>query len=235
MMKTYILYASLVGTLFFGACSSDSKKSSDDAETSSESPNGDDNQSTLGKRYNIESAMFVTKTSQTGAPAEMDIQTTTYFDDYGENEYTETVTKISVAGYNNETRAFSLRKGLMMYSWNDGQTTGTKMDISNMLDKQMNYESFSEELKDQFKYKEVGNETIQGKKCQKISMEMDQGAKVEVSTWKGIPMKSVSNMMGITATIEVTELKENPSGMQDKLTIPSGITFSELTYPAGMK
>lgn len=64
-------------------------------------------------------------------------------------------------------------------------------------------------------------------------MEMEQGAKVEVSTWKGIPMKSVANMMGITATIEVTDIQENPSGVADKLAVPKGITFSELTYPAG--
>ncbi|HNV98348.1 MAG TPA: hypothetical protein PKL06_03190 [Chitinophagales bacterium] len=231
-MKTRITIVLLISIFAFSACSSDNKKQGEGDEVA---VSADDEQGKASEngRYGIRSGMYTSKTTQTGAPAEMDITTIVYFDAYGEDELTETVTKISVAGYNNETRAYSLRKGMMMYSWNDGQTTGTKMDISTMMDKNMNYEALSEDMKKQFNYKEIGNETILGKKCKKISMEMEQGAKVEVSTWKGIPMKSVANMMGITATIEVTDIQENPSGVADKLAVPKGITFSELTYPAG--
>lgn len=232
-MKTLLTLLCMTTMLIFTACSTDNKSNTGEDEIASASESGNGEAPENG-RYGIATGMYVTKTTQTGAPAEMDIQTTVYFDNYGENEYTVTLTKISVAGYNNETRAYSLRKGMMMYSWNEGQNTGTKMDISTMMDKNMNYESMSEEMKKQFNYKEIGSETILGKKCKKISMEMEQGAKVEVSTWKGIPMKSVANMMGIVAIIEVTSLQENPAGVSAKMALPEGITFSELTYPAGI-
>ena len=234
-MKT-IYYAFLVALLLSGsACSSDSKNTDEAESLTTENSDEIVDEIGEGKRYGIRTAKYTTRTTQVGAPAEMDIQSTVYFDNYGLNEFIETTTKVSVAGYKSETRSFSLRRGTMMYNWSDGQNAGTKMDVADMADKNINYEDISEEMKAQFKYKELGHETILGKDCLKISMDMQQGSKVEVSTWKGLPMRSVADMMSIKATIEVTSLDENPGDIKDKLAVPEDISFAEMSFPGKAK
>jgi len=194
----------------------------------------DDAGSDENRRYMVKSATYTTKTSA-GTPGQVETTTMYYFEDYGEKEYSETTSKVNVMGYSSETHGYSLRDGMIIYSWNEGQTTGTRMDISKMLDKNLNYEKMSEEMKKQFKYTEIGTETILGKTCKKATLELQPGNLMEIAMYKGIPMRSKASMMGMTAIIETIAIDENPSGMGDKLKVPSGITFTEMTPPPSMQ
>ena len=77
----------------------------------------------------------------------------------------------------------------------------------------INYMDLNEATVAKFKVKEIGKEVVGGKECTQYSLEisqMGQTAKTKASVWKGIPMKTVTDAMGMSITAEVVEIKEGP-------------------------
>ncbi|MFI5171855.1 MAG: hypothetical protein ACHQFW_05665 [Chitinophagales bacterium] len=225
-MKKLILPSLLAITICFSSCNSE-KKTENGEENGNETTVSSEN----GKgKYQIKSGNFTTKAQTQMMGSGMDTYTITYFDDYGAKELTESVTKMDMGGMKMETHTYSLVKDQTMYSWEQGKTTGTKYNFSDMM-KNMNYETFSEEMKKQYNYKELGTETVLGKTCKKISVEIQKGSSATVCTWKGISMRSEVNVAGMPMTMEVTELNENASTDASKFEIPSDVTFTEMKMP----
>ena len=77
----------------------------------------------------------------------------------------------------------------------------------------LNFMDLSDEEVEKFKVKTLGTEELAGKDCTKFSAEtsqMGQTAKITAWVWNGIPMKTVTSMMGMNVTATVSSLEEGP-------------------------
>lgn len=199
------------------------------ADSSNESAKSDGDG--IGKRYGIKSGIV---TSETMLPNNMGKTTTVqYFDDYGTLDYTESITEVSAYGTNTKTISNSIIKDNIIYNWDQGSKTGSKINMEGQMDvSKINYRELSDELKKQFNIKEEGKESVNGKSCDVYSIDY-MGAKGKVYIWEGITMKSDVNMMGMTVSINVVKLEENANISSDKFKIPADVTFTEVSMPIG--
>lgn len=180
--------------------------------------------------YTIKSGIYTTRSKSPQMPAEMPMESyyTTYFDDFGEKELTENTMKMDMGTQKMEMHNFTLTRNSVVYSWKQGESQGIKYTIGDLADAK-NYEALSAEMRTKYNYKELGTETIMGKECKKISLDMPNSAgSAVVSTWQGINMRMEMNINGMPVTTEVTELQENALIPSEKFEIPADVTFSEM-------
>ncbi|MFN0275411.1 MAG: hypothetical protein ACKVPJ_06690 [Chitinophagales bacterium] len=228
---TLAVFAFLLG---MASCSSSSTKetnSTDSSENSDKMASSSDDG--VMRKYQVKSGMYVTKSMNNPMGVAMENTTITTFDDYGKKEHTENISKVEMSGIKQETHSYSLMLGDMIYNWDAGSKTGTKYSITGMLDKNMDYEKLSDELKKQYKYEELGTETILGKECKKISVEVTPGAGAISHTYKGITMRTEASVGGMKMINEVTELQENITVDGEKFKVPSDVNFTEMKLPGG--
>ena len=152
-------------------------------------------------------------------------ETTQYFDDNGKVE--ASLFSMDVQG--TTTRMHTITKGDVSTMINLDNKTGRKMT---MPFKPINFLNTTQEMKDQYKLKELeGEETIAGKPCKKYSMEIEMmGQSVSVTSWvwKGMALKSVSSVGGMTITDEATEIKENVAVDAANFVVPADVTIEEM-------
>jgi len=183
------------------------------------------------ERYGIESAIVTSKI--TNSMMVGDITTVLYFDNHGEKEMTKTMTKMSIMGKNIESVSNSITKDGWIYSWEEGQNTGSKFQLKTAMDStKMDYEKMSEEMRKEFGIKKIGSETIMNKKCDKYEMNKEGMGNGNFWLWKNIPMKSETTVAGMKMNVEVTNLDENPNFENGQFEIPSNVTFTEVGTPA---
>ena len=153
------------------------------------------------KRYGIKSGQFKTETNMMGQK----IVATTYFDDYGITQITKT--KVSMMGVSMDMG--TLMKDGKTYMINYGDKQVQEMPAQETI----NYMDLSDETVKKYKVKSEGAEEVGGKSCLVFTMEVSergQTAKARASVWEGIPMKTVTEVMGMSVTATVVELKEGP-------------------------
>lgn len=231
-MKKHLLPVfAMISALQFVACNSSDTKTGENgkAEESESSASAMEN----GHKYQIKSAIITSKITNTMMAG--DISNILYFDDYGKDEMTKTVTKISMMGQNIESTSYSMTKDGWSYSWEEGKPTGSKFQMKEVMDpSKMDYSKLSEEMKEQFGIKQIGTETVMGKKCDKFTMNKDGMGTGTYWIWNNIPMKSETTMGGIGVNINVTDIDENPHFSKDQFDVPDNVTFTEVTIPAGV-
>ena len=152
-------------------------------------------------RYGIKSGKYVMETKVMGQT----VAATTWFDDFGNVSLTRTQT--SVMGQ--EMDVASLVR--------DGKTYVIDYSASQIQEapnqESLNFMDLSDEVVEKFKVKTLGTEELAGKDCTKFSAEtsqMGQTAKITAWVWNGIPMKTVTSMMGMNVTATVSSLEEGP-------------------------
>lgn len=171
------------------------------------------------KRFGIKSGIVKVTTSTMGIKN----HSTMYFDNYGAQQMTETSVNLGVA--KRTMREYTLDDAKI--SWNVKQNKAERTPVSGPV---LNYSNLTDEVKEHYKVKELGTETILGRECTKYSVEMEEnGLQIEntVWVWKGIPMKS-EHIAGVKISMEVTELQENadiPDGIFD---IPSNVSVKDV-------
>jgi hypothetical protein len=77
----------------------------------------------------------------------------------------------------------------------------------------INFMDLSDAQVEKFKIKTLGMEEVAGKDCIKFSAEVSergQTAKITASVWNGIPMKTVTSVMGMDVVATVTSIEEGP-------------------------
>ena len=171
-------------------------------------------------KYEIKSAV-INKTMEMMGQKFEGVQ---YFDDYGKLE--STTVNMTMQGVT--MRMLTINKGETIIVINLDNKSGTKMTLP---EKPINYLNMTQEVKDKFKVKDLGEEEIAGKQCKKYSLEvnqMGQTASVTAWVWKGLVMKSTTTAAGMTVTEYTTEIKENVSVDAEKFAIPEGITIREM-------
>lgn len=147
------------------------------------------------KKYEIKSGSFTTVSEVMGQV----IESTTYFDDYGRLE----TSKVNTFGMVISTISRDGKVYMVNHSAKQVQEMPAQESI--------NYLDLTEETVAKYQIKEIGKETVGDKDCVKYSLEvsqMGQTAKLTVSVWCGIPMKTLTSAGGMEVTATVKELTE---------------------------
>jgi hypothetical protein len=153
------------------------------------------------KRYGIEQACIESEIKsqfQTGTEA-------LYFDDWGAREAKYTTMKIKVPGMTQETHTATFLEGTSIYTVDLDNNTGTVAE--NPMLKELegkNMQEVGDQMMIKMGGKKVGTEKFLGKMCE-VWEYSNLGTKSLV--WKGIPLKTETNMMGQKMTITATKLE----------------------------
>lgn len=218
----------LIASTAFIACNNSSKdeKDSNPKDSADKKKESKTSEAPAGGRYGIKSAKVVMATN---LPKEMGATVvTTYFDNYGKESYTETTTEMKMKGMPAMPKQILLMDGEYVYSWTAGAKTGVKTKITTYNNpKDIDFEKMAKEAAGNMKIKKIGTETFFGKTCDVYEMDNAQLGKGKFLTWKGIPMRSEMNAMGMAVVTEVKELDENPSIDASKFKAPLDIQFRE--------
>lgn len=151
---------------------------------------------------------------------------------YGLQEARETHTSITIAGFTQNTDSLVLTDGVEIT--NIDLNTLTATTIQNPLydeilkHSQKDLQEVGEEFMKNMNAKKIGTETIAGKDCD-IWTVSDLAS--EVCVWKGIPLRSSSNVGGITHLQVATSISESVDN--DAFTMPDGVTVKELPVDLG--
>ena len=232
-MKTILSFLLVAASLY--ACKNKKTDSLEKNAATTENAAAPDTQQskslseTMTGRYGIKSARVVTETE---LPNKMGLSTATlYFDDYGALSFTETVTKLNMKGVPASPKEFSISKDEYIYSWKEGEKTGSKINPSGIRDmKNMDFEKLGEAMLKELNIKKGGTETFLGKTCDVMEMNSPTLGKGKVLTWKNISMLSDMVTMGMKVRSEVKELEENPSINREKFELPAGVTFKDMDF-----
>ena len=149
---------------------------------------------------------------------------TQYFDDYGKNE--SVTFSMQMQGINATMR--TVTKGTTFTTLNLDNKTGFR---ATMPDSQINYLKLTQEVKDKYKIKELGEETIIGKPCKKYSAEMSQmGQNVSITVWiwKGIALKTLTTTNNMAMAEEATEIQENVAVDAANFAIPDDFNITDM-------
>ena len=171
-------------------------------------------------KYELKSAII--KKSMEMFGQKMDA--TLYFDDYGKMESVSMTMEMQ----GTSMRMRTITKGDVITVLNLDNKTGNKITLP---ESSINFLKLTQEAKDKYKVKELGDETIAGKPCKKYSMEMSQmGQDVSVTTWiwKGIALKTISEAAGMSITETATDIKENVAVDVENFAIPSDFSIQEM-------
>lgn len=139
------------------------------------------------KRYGIKSGTITMVSDVMGQK----IESTSQFDDYGNLEVSS-------------TNSFGMEITTIL---RDGKTYMVNRSAKQVQEipqqESVNYLNLTDEIVKKYKIKEAGKDTVIGKECVKYTMEisqMGQTAKLTVSVWCGIPLKTVTSAGGMTIT-----------------------------------
>ena len=164
------------------------------------------------KKYDIKSGIVKVNMTIMGQT----VESTQYFDNYGALEAAKTKTAFPGAG---EIEITTISK--------DGKTYAVipamKQVKEQPVQEAINYLALTDDVIAKYKIKEVGTDTVCGKKCTKYTTEISQqgqNAVVTVSVWKGFPMKSVTSVAGMEIISEVTEFTEDAFILPQTFDIP---------------
>ena len=147
------------------------------------------------KKYGIKSGTITMVSEVMGQK----IESTSYFDDYGNLEASN-------------TKTFGMEISTILRDGKTYMVNHSAKQVQELpVQESVNYLNLTDEVISKYKIQEVGNETVAGKDCVKYTMEvsqMGQTLKLTVSVWNGIPMKTVTNANGTDVTATVTEVTE---------------------------
>ena len=172
-------------------------------------------------KYEMKSAIIKKKTEFSGQV----LESTTFIDDYGKKEATEIIFKNGMGPGVDKS---------MMTIMDSTSVITVDMDTKvanrvNLPTKPINYLQISDEIRDQYKLKEAGEEAIGDKTCKIYTLEisqMGQTLQLKVWVWKGIALKSETSAGGTLLATEITtDIQENAAVLQDKFSLPAGVTI----------
>lgn len=147
------------------------------------------------KKYGIKSGIITTVSEVMGQK----IESKGYFDDYGNLQ-------------SSKANSFGMEVSTIHRDGKTYMVNHSAKQVQEMpFQESINYLDLTDEIIAKYKIKEAGNDTVAGKDCVKYTLEvsqMGQTAKLTVSVWNGIPMKTVTSAGGMDVTATVTEVKE---------------------------
>ncbi len=177
------------------------------------------------KRYSMKSGIVKYEISgmQNGT-AEM------YFDDFGMKEATYEKAVIEMYGIKQQSESVNYLQGYWQYNIDKLTNSATKTKNTILESIVENSEDgdlvvIGKEMFISMGGKLIGEEDVIGKLCEIWELE-SLGTKVWV--WENIPLRTETNMMGISIIRIATSVEENADVAASKLEIPTDIEFKEI-------
>ncbi|HPB25198.1 MAG TPA: hypothetical protein PLB59_02560 [Bacteroidales bacterium] len=210
----------LLPVLIFFACSGN-KTSEDNAEIKSDTAISYVDQIPAGgKKMLIKSAIIHMKSSTFG----MTQNIVMYMDDYGKKQMTEVSQKL----LGQEVLQRSVSDSVYMYTYSPKDKTGKKIKKESGGPDNINFTAITRKMARELNLKKTGTTVVAGHSCEVYTLEVPAAnLKGTYYIWKGIPIKTVSSVRGISITMEATRIEENPAIPAETFKIPEDISFEE--------
>ena len=176
--------------------------------------------STPKGKYAIKSGIVQYKTEMMG----MEVMQTLTFDDYGKKEATDV--EMEMMGVKIHT--VNLTKDGFIYNLDMVKKTGTKSPEVNIANASIDFENLSEEMVKEMDLKKLGTEEFLGKTCEKMSIDNKKmSMKGTFLVYKGIALKSETDMGSMKMTLIAEKFEENPTIPAAKFEVPADIKIME--------
>lgn len=170
------------------------------------------------KRYNVESGIveLAVEGSQQGTEK-------IYFDSWGWREATYESTTLKVMGMEHKNERVMYIDGEWMISYDPKTNYATRTTnpmLTDLMEKgeTQNLTEVGQQMIENAGAKMTGTETIAGKECQKWEL---SSLGTTTWVWKGLTLKIVTNIMGMTITKMATSVQTGVSVPTDKLIPPA--------------
>jgi hypothetical protein len=145
-----------------------------------------------------------------------------YIDDYGKKNVTDVTQELM----GKKVSQYSLSDGDYMYSFSPGSKKGKKTKIKADSPDNINFNAITHEMADKFKLKKKGTAEVAGKKCEVYNLEFPGGKmKGTYYIWKGIPLKTETEVSMMNISMEATKVEENATIDPEKFVVPKDIAF----------
>jgi len=161
------------------------------------------------------------------------VQTQTFFvDNYGEKEARYSLMKLTMMGETIETEDVEINADGFVTKFDMKKKTGTKRksygSISGGQSGVPDASSLSKKMIDEYKFKELGEKEILGKKCKGYTMVFNE-MKVEAWSWENVPI--LMNMLDKKGkqfiTIKATKIETDVAVPAEKFTVPAGVVIKD--------
>lgn len=166
------------------------------------------------KKYGFKSAIVKLSTDMMGQV----VESTAYIDDYGAKECQKT--KMSIPGMG-DIESGSIMKDGKAWSVNYTMKQVQEVDLSST--QQINFLELTDELRKKYNIQEVGTEKFLDKECTVYTLETEaQGLKAKVKAWlyKGLTIKSETEVSGMKIVAAATEFKEDAMVLPQVFDVP---------------
>lgn len=175
------------------------------------------------KHYQVKSGMVEYALTGTRSGTE-----TLYWDDWGEREARYTKASISMMGMTQTTDDWVITLPDVVYSIDMKTKTGVKSGnpakafAAGLSDKEL--EDFGRRMAESMGAKMVGTDRVAGLSCELWRTEQMQS---ESCDHKGVPLRMVSNTMGMNMTVTATKVDLGADVDESHFTVPADVTVSE--------
>lgn len=171
-------------------------------------------------KYGIKSGIVEYKTQMMG----MDVKQTMYFDDYGAKDAQE----VSMEMMGVKIRTITITKDGFVYTLDMEKKTGTKAAVLAGMNQNIDFQNLSEELVKEMDLKKLGTEDFMGKTCEKMSIDYKKmGMKGIFLVYKGVALKSETDMGAMKLNLVAEKFEENPSIPAEKFEVPADFKMQE--------
>jgi len=229
-MNFKLLISLLLSVLILNSCSDEKKTENPTAEKKEKTQALTENIPS-GAPYKVKSGMLISE--MTGIMKNMKVVSTTFFDDYGRKERTETLSRFEMMGNETETRGLTIKRDGYIYTIDLNEKTATRMNPKTSFNQgDFDFSAMSEELIKKYNFKKLGTEKYLDKDCEVMSFEMPaMNMKGKVWLWEGITLKSEVDMGKMHTLIAVNKIETDIPVDPGKFEIPGDIQIKEFTLP----
>jgi hypothetical protein len=169
--------------------------------------------------YGFETGIIEYESSTLG----MTQQIITMFSDFGRISSTEIKTKMLGQSINQLT----LVNDTAIFTINLIDSTGTYALLDSN-ETELNFRHLSKEDMEKNKIKKTGNETVLEKNCTIYELFIEeQNAEIKNWIWEGLTLKNISNIGGMTVTMDAQKLRVNVQIPPEKFDIPKGFNIQK--------
>lgn len=220
LLTIRLLSISLLIALLFSNCSN--KQDTNDAIV-------DDIQTEIPDyaKYGLKSGIVKLESNTLGIKQNM----TMYFDDWG--NLTTNDIEMNLLGSKTHIRVIISKESI--WQINMINKTATKTDIKLGKDvntiNDINYLTIEENIEMLEQHgiivKYLQDINIIGKPCKKYSIQADNQSQITMAIWKGIPLSTITQAMGINVTIEAKKIIENADIPSDVFELPIDVEVKE--------
>lgn len=166
------------------------------------------------KKYGFKSAIAKFATEVMGQA----VESTIYIDEYGAKECQKA--KVEVPGMGTMESGVISKEGK---TWNVNYTMKQVQEVAINPGDQPNFLDLNEETRKKFKLEEVGQEKVLDYDCTVYTLVTTSGeisANAKLWVYKGLPMKTETEAMGMKVTNVVTEFKEDAMVLPQVFDVP---------------